>query len=469
MNREATDDLVAQVQSVLKSYHKAEKLESHAVQAWPAIRDIVDRGTNRVLAARQFLQQALAKLQKQHPEEARLVHEHYVQQRSIDSLAHDFGWDISNFYRYQRKYTYELAVIIADMNQEILYQRRAEFFRLPSPVVGFEQIATDLVAKICDPKAPNVLILEGMGGLGKTTLSKLVAYRCLEDTRFRESFVSVLWTSAKQMDFDIWAGQRRQTHQLPINTDDLIRELARELSINIHGNLESIRTEVQAHCKKTPYLIIIDNLETVADMEALAPLIEQLANPSRILITSRDRALHALPPTIARSYLSLSELDAPSSYQLLREAAATIGAEALAEASELELEQIYAVTGGNPLALWLVAGQAYDTPWTTFIQNLAEHCPRNSTGYELYDYLYRRSWEQLSDTAQLVLFAMHRCEAGADYAHLLELSTLDKHTFEMAVRELRHKMLLLVDRQYFYSIHRLTFTFLRVVIAGWWE
>ena len=42
-----------------------------------------------------------------------------------------------------------------------------------------------------------------------------------------------------------------------------------------------------------------------------------------------------------------------------------------------------------------------------------------------------------------------------------------KAAFQDALEELHNRMLLQFDGRY--QIHRLTYTFLRVVIAGWWE
>ncbi len=50
---------------------------------------------------------------------------------------------------------------------------------------------------------------------------------------------------------------------------------------------------------------------------------------------------------------------------------------------------------------------------------------------------------------------------------LRELSDLQRATFDLAVEELRNRMLLIFDGRY--RVHRLTYTFLRVVVAGWWE
>lgn len=462
MEQQRQDVWIREVQGALRRYQRLDDLGRYAARDWPAVQVLRDRGIGAATAIRQVIDEALATLEADHLEGVYLLREHYLQGLAIETMAAGYNFDASNLYRRCNRLVRELAVVIAERNREVERQGRSRRFNMRQPVVGFERLAAEIAARLRDPAAPAVVILAGMGGLGKTTLARLVAARCAED----DAFAGVLWASAKQVDFDVWAGRRRTIRPRPVSAGELLVELARELGIEAHGDQAALRNEVRAHCKRSPYLIVFDNLETAADLAALAPLIELLVDPSRMLITTRDAAFDALPATLPRHYHVLDELDAPISYQLLREAAAHIEATQLAQAADADLGQIYNVTGGNPLALWLVAGQARGMPWANFIQDLVEHCPRGSKGYELYDYLYRRSWEQLSDDARTVLFAMHRCEAGAEYDLLFELSDLPRPAFHAAVDELRCRMLLLFDEHY--SIHRLTYTFLRVVIAGWW-
>lgn len=453
----------AEVQDAIRSYRHAGELEQQAAGDWRQVQQVRALGLDDVTAIRGVLDQALEMLGSSQPEGAHLLREQYVGGRSIEAIAAELNFDPSSLHRRRNRMIKELAVIVAESNRRAERQARSERFRMRQPVVGFNALAAEVVARLVDHAGPLVVVLEGMGGLGKTTLARLIAERVAQD----ETFAGVLWTSAKQVDFDVWSGQTRPVQEHAVDPDMLLHELASELQLETPGDIASLRNEVRVHCKRAPYLIIFDNLETVADMAALAPLVDMLAGPSRVLITTRDRNFEALPATLARHYVVLDELDAVTSCRLLRDAAACTGAVALAGAPEVDLQRIYAVTGGNPLALWLVAGQARGIPWQTFIRDLVEYVPRGSTGYLVYDYLYRRSWEQLSAEARLALFAMHRCEDGADPDLLRELSALDRPTFDLAVEELHNRMLLTFDGRY--RVHRLTYTFLRVVIAGWWD
>lgn len=456
------DSWIGEVEAAFTRFHRPDELVPHAVQRWPAVQERVPFHASTVEAVRSVLRAAITELAMHLPDAATMLRDTYLRADTSALQAVERGLDSSIVQRQRTRALHEVALILAEHNRRAERQARVRRFAVQHPVVGVEPVKTDLVARLRDEIAPPVVVLEGMGGLGKTTLAKLIAQHFVHD----DTFVRVLWASAQQVQWDHWNGRQQVLLGQPGDSASIVRQLAHELAIDTHGNLHTLQTEVVAHCTRRPYLVIIDNLETVADMAALAPLIGALAGASRVLITTRDRAIHALPADLPRQYVSLGELDAPTSMQLLRNAAMYTGATAIQTADDAELQRIYAVTGGNPLALWLVAGQVVNVAWHTFLTDLVERCPPGSTSDELYTFLYRRLWEQLSADAQLVLFAMHRCEAGADYALLLVLSDLQHDTCVRAVEELRRYMLLLFDGTT-YTIHRLTYTFLRAVIAGW--
>jgi len=457
------DPWLHEVEGALKRYHRADELARHPVHRWPAVRERISRNTGPVEAARHVLRAALKELTLAYPTAAAVLHDRYLRGEAIALQSLERGRDASTLHRQRTWAIAELAVVLAQHNRRAERRARLQRFSVNHHVVGVEPLVAHLVARLRDEAAPPVLVLEGMGGLGKTTIATLVARHFVDD----DTFARVLWASAQQAQFDHWAGRQYALRPRAIDPVDILRQLAQELAIATPGDPDTLQAEVVARCKGRRSLIVLDNLETVADMAALGLLLGALAGSSRVLITTRDRAPQALPADLPRQYVSLNELDAPTSVQLLRSAATVTGAKALTDAGDDELLRIYQVTGGNPLALWLVAGQATNIPWRTFVDDLIAHCPRASTGYELYDFLYRRSWDQLHDDAKIVLFAMHRCEGGAPYDLLHALSGLAHDAFVAAVDELRRRMLLLFDGT-LYTIHRLTYTFVRVVVAGWW-
>lgn len=461
-----------EVYSALKYYNDTAKLSSCGAEKWPAVGELMQQNLGVVTAIHQILEEASRVVAATYPHEIKLIREHYLENKLIKDIIKDHNFHKTTFYRHCKPAIERMGLVIDDLNRQAELRRSAqdrqhnvqyERFLSRLPVLGFEQISSTIADYLVDEAGPAIVVIEGMGGLGKTTLAQLIAQKFVGT-----HFTAVLWASARQVDLDIWFGIQRTSEKTSIDKNDIILDLAKELNISIPTNIDSIWEEVRLQCKQNPYLIVIDNIETIADIKALAPIIENLAVPSRILITTRERVADTLSANVPRIYVPLNELDATTSHQLLRAAAQYTDAPGLLAASEEDLNHIYSIIGGNPLALWLVAGQAHGIPWTTFIQNLTEYCPPMSKGYQLYDFLYRHSWDLLSANAKQLLFVMHRCELGATYDLLLKMSELDRGEFEIAREELGNRMLLMFDGRQYY-IHRLTYTFLRVVIAGWWE
>lgn len=444
--------LFEDVHSALRQYHATAALEHHHAQRWPAVIEDCSSGTPISTAIQRRLDQALATLETRDKRARDLLHEQFVYAAAASERGITSQIDHPTHAAIQA-----LAAILTQLNRDSRSRQKPRFKHC-QPIVGLDQHVAQVVDQLFDPAAPPIVIIEGMEGRGKTTLARMVAARCDDDERFD----GVLWASARHTQGASWAGQPRRAPVAVLNPDDLLLKLADELGIAMPGDLEMMRAEVHAHCALKRYLIVFDNLETAADVAALTPLIELVAGPSRLVIATRDHVDSALPPTLRCTCVRLEELVLPTTCQLLRSAADTTDAGSLAQASDAEMAQIYAAVGGNPLALWLVVGQTQHQPWQCLLHDLSE---QRSLGREPYDYLYRRAWQDLTDEARTLLFAMHRCENGAEHDLLFELSMLDQSAFEAARDELQRRMLLCFDGRY--TIHRLTYTFLRVVIAGW--
>src|SRR5690606_20307901 len=88
--------------------------------------------------------------------------------------------------------------------------------------------------------------------------------------------------------------------------------------------------------RSDPYLVVIDNLETVEDFQRLAPWLERLAGPTRFLLTSRE----VLPALTTVTRLELGELNREASLALIEAAAQdrAIG--------DFNPEALYALAGG---------------------------------------------------------------------------------------------------------------------------
>jgi hypothetical protein len=222
---------------------------------------------------------------------------------------------------------------------------------------------------------------------------------------------------------------------------------------------------LRARLKVQPYLVVVDNLETASDYQALIPDLQQLVNPTKFLLTSRH-SLHDHPGT--QSW-SLDELSAADSLALLRYEARERGLAELSLAPDEPLLQVHQAAGGNPLALKLLVGQLHTLSLPQVVDDLRQ--ARGQTIEDLYRFVYWRSWNLLSDPARRLLTAMPLvAESGGGLEQMAAISELDPAQMRTALRQLVALCLVNVQgtlETRRYSIHRLTETFLLNEVLRW--
>jgi hypothetical protein len=197
-------------------------------------------------------------------------------------------------------------------------------------------------------------------------------------------------------------------------------------------------------------------------VETLIPRLRPLAGSTRFLITSR----YSLREFDFVTCRSVPELSAQHSIELLRGEINHHTSGGI-YVSEDDLQRIYAVVGGIPLALKLVAAQAVSLPISRCLEGLQTHA-MNRQPEALFTYIYRRTWQLLSDPARRLLFALYDTISpeGARRRWLYTMGEgvhLTAEQITAAVDELCDYALLDVMGSAddpTYRLHRLTITFL---------
>jgi hypothetical protein len=222
---------------------------------------------------------------------------------------------------------------------------------------------------------------------------------------------------------------------------------------------------LRAELKRTPHLVVVDNLETVQDVDVLLAHLRDFAEPSKFLLTSRHNLYHAHDI----HHFSLPQLGRTPALELIRFEAEIRNLPGIATAGDDELAPIYDSVGGNPLALRLVVGQLHVHTLPAILQDLASVNSRKVEN--LYTFIYRRAWENLDEPGRRLLLTMPLTNSdGADLAFLAAVSEMEdadlRHALDTLVMcnlvdargELHHRL---------YSIHSLTRTFLQEQVAKW--
>jgi transcriptional regulator with XRE-family HTH domain len=324
---------------------------------------------------------------------------------------------------------------------------------------GADQAQQRLRPILQQQAAPWLVAIDGIGGIGKTSLAKLLASELMKTDRFYD----LAWVSAKQEEFEPGFGLQ-PVQKTSLTLDTLVDELLKQLKDEPHPTSPEEKQVVLADLlAQQPYLVVIDNLETLVDYETLLPLLRRWLNPTKFLLTSR-RSLRDHSDVFC---LTLNQLSRNDTMALLRHEAEMRGISALANASEAQLETIYHVVGGNPLALKLVVGQINVLPLPTVLENLK--LAQGKTVDELYTYIYWQAWQALDEPSRAALLVMPLAQGGG-LEQLRSVSQLERELLDQALGHLTALSLVEVSgnlEERRYHIHRLTETFLLHEVVKW--
>jgi DNA-binding MarR family transcriptional regulator len=420
------------------------------------------------VAARLF-EDALKRLEQSNGPAARLLCLRYQRGKSVYQVIAELGIGESSFYRLRNEGIDELADQLADADQQArlnyrrLIENRLEW-NADTSFFGQTPHLQALLPLLTMPQPPWLICIEGIGGIGKTTLADRLVRQLLAGT----DFVDFAWVSARPQ-----AGL--QLPALPafgdagVTTDSLLESLAGQLldrppsAPPLPPN--RLLLMLQERLRQQAYLVVIDNLETVEDLAGLLPVIRRLAAPTKFLLTSRYSLFDEGDVYSHRLY----ELDEEDAARLIRHEAAQRNVTQLVNAADETMSAIYATVGGNPLALRLVVGQSYMHDLAMVLHDL--QAAQGRTADQLYNYIYRRAWERLSEPARQSLIALAVTSGrGASLDHLKRLTGLASGDLSTALSELVARSLLdsrgdLPERRY--TIHSLTRSFVLTQVGKW--
>jgi hypothetical protein len=419
----------------------------------------IRQATNKVLLV------ALEALAENYSTEAILLRRRFLDRLMMNAVANQLNMSEATAYRRQQIAIRQLTLVLQELEDQAreAYQTDLEKrLRLPPQVslVGIDPSLQQLQAVLTPEKDPWLVSIEGLGGIGKTALANALV-RLREVARH---FYDIAWISARQQKLPANLSLQPSSGAI-ITGDTLVDSLLEQFGqLSALSQLPSQKKVILTRLlKQRPYLVVIDNLETVADYLSLLPLLRQMANPTKFLLTSR----YSLRTQTDVFCYTVQTLGLAEMLHFIRQEAGSRGLMVVVEASDADLERIYKVVGGHPLALKLVVGQLASLPLSTVINRLQQAQGKNIE--ELYTFIYWDVWNLLEPVAQQALLVMPLVEEGT-LEQLLALSRLDSDQLNQALEQLINLSLVqaggdLDNRRY--SIHRLTETFLLNEALKW--
>ncbi|NOX62897.1 MAG: NACHT domain-containing protein [Chloroflexi bacterium] len=423
-----------------------------------------DDGGNHVL------RDALEQLRRSHPIHHELLCIHLLEGKPMSIACRVGNWGESTAYREQQFALRQLAEIVWEAEKRIYQELEARFFQRVSPsamgkVFGLDRAIRRVLELLFERENRPIVLIEGVGGIGKTTLAERVALQAIVNGQVND----LGWVSAQMMRFTTDGAIRPLPDPLRSTTlllDALTTQLLEDAeSAAPVTTLERQVWLLQRQLKEKPSLLVFDNLETVTDLEALLPILRKLSNSAPILLTSRM----SLPVESEIYHYRMQELDENDAKALANYEAELRGISAWRQATESEFAALYETVGGNPMALKLVLGQLRYHALDDILADV--RAARGKSIKEMYRYIYQRAWKQLSSEERTVLLTLPLvAPRPGNVTFILEASGLPPETTRDALRRLVD--LNLVDRrgdlrESYYTIHSLTRAFLEEQILQW--
>jgi hypothetical protein len=462
--------LLSDLRTALKRWHRPTLGDAALADSLGDVqrRLAADPGLTRSSALRQAVREALASLRDRgRAAEADLLARRYFHDESVILLTETYH--LSERTLYYRLHEAHLTLAHALWAQEPakspVAPRRsqtAESSRalsrarhLPpqtySRLYGTDEVLAQLLDYLDDQDNHWVISLDGMGGSGKTALAREAAGRLAATDRF----AGIAWVTVCPASYRAHGPQQ---WDLPTLTcAQVLAVIASQLAdIDLEPvDLPARRHRVRELLHDSSYLVVLDNLETAMDCGTLADWLWDLAEPSKFLLTSR----HWLQSDVGPSVILLDQLSEPESLALIRHEARLHGLSEVANAADDALLPVLAVTGGNPLAIKLVTGQLVSLPLGRVLAALTTNQPDPDS---FFQFLFRVSWDLISEQAQHLLRRMARLPASSStWEDLSAISRLANGDLAAAIEELTTHCLLQATgfEEKTYGLHPLTYHF----------
>ncbi|GAA6619387.1 tetratricopeptide repeat protein [Scytonema sp. NUACC26] len=256
--------------------------------------------------------------------------------------------------------------------------------------VGREQEIETILGSLDPTSRTFIVAIEGLGGVGKTSLAIEVAYQCVE----RDLFAAIVWVTAKELILTP-SGVETQTPDIQALKDifSTIGEVLNYSTIRNNPLEEQNKISYSLLSKQTT-LLLIDNFETLSlsEREEIIAFLRKTPVTVKSIITSRER--------ISEGHrIQLKGLLNEESKTLLE----WVASQHANRLTNEQIDKIIKVTGGLPLAMLWVEAQV-----STSGASVNQVIERLEFGSDLpiLQFCFEKSWGLLETKAQQILIAL---------------------------------------------------------------
>jgi starch phosphorylase len=298
------------------------------------------------------------------------------------------------------------------------------------------------------------VLLDGIGGIGKTALAIEAAYR----SREKGFFNAFIYVSAKRNILN--PSGMREVFPVALTLDGFLNETSRVLGEAGITELPSVekRRALLDTLRGSRALLVYDNLETLAkeEQEALADFLRELPQGCKAIITSRRRGGEGAV------WLRLERLEWGAALAIIE---SEIGrdqqlANKMRRVGESRWKELYDETAGSPLALMHMLGLIRVRAALTFDDALK--LLRDNSDLDLNKFIFQEARRELHPSDESTLRTLWFFNPSATFDQLLHVSKLSPRALQSSLDRLA--MLSLVDvllGEERYALHPLTRNFIQ--------
>lgn len=312
--------------------------------------------------------------------------------------------------------------------------KRPKLYNLPRPGEVFVKRAKyfDEVMKTLDLENRALgTAIEGVGGVGKTTIAIEVAEHCRKEGLFER----IIWTTAQTQRLVLSREGRsapgtENFYELEGLLDEIIRAFG--LTSILACSVEEKQRYVRKKLENSLCLLVIDNLESIRRYEMIADFLAYAPATTKVITTTRRQyqgqveKRMRLPPMsfdeisdLVKGICELKKIDIPSGY----------------------LQRLYDTVGGIPLAVIWSLGQ-FSRPagqvdkFTDGLDSLRKASGGQENERQILEFCFRESYEAVTPAAKEILNVLGIFPLPLDAQVLRAILEYDSQTLKSACEEL---------------------------------
>jgi GTPase SAR1 family protein len=239
---------------------------------------------------------------------------------------------------------------------------KTDLFIVENPV-GVESRIRDMIQRLHIQQSNDILLLGmwGMGGVGKTTIAKAIYNKIIGRNFEGRSFLANIREVWEQISGQIYLQEQ------------LLFDICKETKTKIQS-IESGKSLLKDKLSNKRVLLVLDDVSTIDQLNALCGSHKWLGSGSRIIITTRD--MHILRGIRVDQVYKMKEMDKSESIELFSWHAFK---KSSPKEDFLEISRnVVEYSGGLPLALEVLGSYLFDRGIAEYVEMCIGETQKNS-------------------------------------------------------------------------------------------